>query len=83
MKCKCFSVRLASLTDISDKACKARDFCGNEDIIPKSQIYGRDWEVIKSEAYWISAWVLEKKSIMVGKKFAWFDSETKNKIEFH
>lgn len=82
MKIKCISVRLESLVSISDKAFKARDFSGNEDIIPKSQVYGQDWDVIKSEAYWISAWVLEKKGIITGKKFAWFDSETKKKIEF-
>ncbi|MEL7600567.1 MAG: hypothetical protein AAGU18_10790 [Proteiniphilum sp.] len=83
MKIKCISVRLESLVSISDKAFKARDFSGNEDIIPKSQVYGQDWDVIKSEAYWISAWVLEKKEIITGKKFAWFDSETKKKITFH
>ncbi len=83
MKIKCISVRLESLVSISDKAFKARDFSGNEDIIPKSQVYGQDWDVVKSEAYWISAWVLNKKGIISGKKFAWFDSETKKKITFY
>jgi hypothetical protein len=33
-----------------------------------------DYEVQKSDAYWISAWILEKKSIQYsGKKQAWFD----------
>ncbi len=83
MRIKCYSVRLESLVSISDKAFKARDFSGNEDIIPKSQVYGQDWDVTKSESYWISDWILCKKSIVYGKKFAWFDSETKKKIEFH
>ena len=36
-------------------------------------MFGRDYEVMKSDAYWISAWILEKKSIQYsGKKQAWF-----------
>ena len=35
---------------------------------------GRDYEVQKSDAWWISAWILEKKSIQYSsKKQAWFD----------
>ncbi len=77
MKTKCYSVRLESLVNISDKAFKACSFNGSEDIIPKSQVFGRDWDVIKSEAYWIAAWILEKKNIQYStKKEAWFDSDT-------
>lgn len=77
MKTKCYSVRLQSLRSISAKACKATDFAGNEDIIPSSQIFGQDYDVAKSEAYWIAAWILEKKSIQYSrKKEAWFDSDT-------
>ena len=37
-------------------------------------MFGPDYEVQKSEAYWISAWILEKKSIQYSsKKQAWFD----------
>lgn len=74
MKTLCYSVRLESLVRISDKAYKATAFDGSSDIIPASQVFGRDNEVMKSDAYWISAWILEKKSIQYsGKKQAWFD----------
>lgn len=78
MRVKCLSIRLESLTRISDKAFKAIAFDGSEAIIPSSQVYGEDYDVIKSNAYWISEWILEKKSIQYSrKKIAWFDSETK------
>lgn len=71
----CYSVRLESLVRISDKAFKAVSFDGSSDIIPSSQVFGRDFEVTKSEAYWISSWILERKSIQYSnKKRAWFDS---------
>ena len=74
MKTLCYSVRLESLVRISDKAFKATAFDGSSDIIPASQVFGVDYEVQKSDAYWISAWILEKKSIQYsGKKQAWFD----------
>lgn len=76
MKIKCYSVRLSSLTDISPKAYKATAFNGSTSIIPKSQVFGRDWDVMKSEAYWISSWILEQKSIQYSaKKEAWFDEK--------
>jgi len=74
MRTLCYSVRLESLVRISDKAYKARAFDGSSDIIPASQVFGVDYEVQKSDAYWISAWILEKKSIQYSsKKQAWFD----------
>lgn len=74
MKTKCYSVRLAALTRISDKCYKAEAFDGSTDLIPSSQVFGPDYEVQKSDAYWISAWILEKKSIQYStKKVAWFD----------
>ncbi len=74
MRTLCYSVRLESLTPISDKAYKAVSFDGSTDIIPASQIMGCDYEVSKSDAYWISAWILEKKSLQYSrKKQAWFD----------
>lgn len=76
MKTKCYSVRLESLRSISDKAFKATAFNGSTAIIPKSQVFGKDWDVMKSEAYWISSWILEQKSIQYsGKKEAWFDEK--------
>jgi len=77
MKTKCYSVRLESLVSISDKAYKAIAFNGSEAIIPKSQVYGRDLDMIKSEAYWITAWILEKKNLQYStKKQAWFYTDT-------
>lgn len=57
---RCISVRLESLVSISDKCYKATAFDGSEALIPKSQVYGQDYTVQKSEAYWISEWILSK-----------------------
>lgn len=74
MKTLCYSVRLESLVRISPKAFKATAFDGSSDIIPASQLFGPDFEVQKSDAYWISAWILDKKDIQYSsKKQAWFD----------
>lgn len=76
MRTLCYSVRLESLVRISDKAFKATAFDGSSDIIPASQVMGRDYEVQKSDAWWISAWILGKKSIQYSsKKQAWFDED--------
>ena len=78
MKTMCYSVRLESLTRISDKAYKAVAFDGSSDVIPASQVFGQDLDVQKSDAYWISAWILSKKSIQYSsKKQAWFDESGK------
>ena len=74
MRTLCYSVRLESLVCISDKAFRATAFDGSSDIIPASQVFGMDYDVQKSDAYWISAWILGKKSIQYStKKQAWFD----------
>lgn len=71
-KTKCYSVRLSSVVRISPLAYKVEDFNGNSDIIPASQILGEDITVQKSDAYWISAWILEKKCITYSeKKMQW------------
>lgn len=73
MRIKCYSVRLQALFGISEKACKAIDFNGNEAIIPKSQIFEQDFEVAKSEAWWISEWILKRKDIQFStNKVKWF-----------
>lgn len=78
MKTKCYSVRLESLVSISDKAYKATAFDGSTAIIPKSQEFGQDYEVLKSEAYWIAAFVLESKEGFQysQKKIGWFNPDT-------
>lgn len=78
MKTLCYSVRLESMVRISDKAYRATAFDGSSDIIPASQVFGQDWDVQKSDAYWISAWILSKKRIQYSqKKQAWFDESGK------
>lgn len=77
-KTLCLSVRLESLVSISEKAYKARSFDGSEDILPKSCVFGQDYDVQKSDAYWIAAWILEKKNLQYShKKSAWFDETGK------
>ena len=89
MRVLCYSVRLQDLTDISEKAVRATAFDGSEAIIPKNQVFGQDYSVNKSEAYWISEWILKQKTIQYSpKKEAWFDSVTRKmqptwKIEKH
>ena len=79
MKVKCYSVRLKNLTDISPKCWKGEDWQGNTALIPDSQYFGRDYDVQKSDAYWVSAWLVEKEDfgLMVSmKKEAWFDKDS-------
>jgi hypothetical protein len=76
MKTKCYSVRLESMTLISPKCYKAVAFDGSEALIPASQVFGEDYEVMKSEAWWIASWWLEKDDVSLQfstKKCKWFD----------
>ena len=76
MKTKCYSVRLDSLVQISDKCYLATAFDGSEDYIPAKFIFGYDPAVQKSNAYWIAAWILERKNLQYSaKKEAWFNSD--------
>ena len=82
---KCFSVRLESFIQISPKCYKAVAFDGSEALIPASQYYGQDFDVSKSEAHWITAWILEKKTLQYScKKWTNFSKTGKNigQIEF-
>ena len=77
----CYSVRLESLVRISDKAYEAVAYDGSRDIIPASQVFGQDYEVEKSEAWWIAAWILEKKHLQYSrKKSAMFDKDTRKRL---
>lgn len=77
------SVRLESLVSISERAYKARSYDGSEDVLPKSCIFGKDYEVTKSDAYWIASWILPKKKIQYStKKGAWFDEKGKKIPEY-
>lgn len=81
MKTKCYSVRIKSLRSISAQALKITTYDGSSDIFPKSHVFDKDCEVTKSEAYWISAWILEKKKIQYStKKVAYFDSKTGKRL---
>jgi len=84
MKTKAYSVRLQSLVSISDRAFKAIAFDGSEAIIPKSQVFGDDFDVKKSDAYWISAWILENKELQYSdKKLAWFNEHGRMQPTYH
>lgn len=75
MKTLCYSVRVDNIVRISPKAYKVTAFDGSSDIIPSSQVMGPDCDVDKCEAYWISAWILEKKHLQYStKKSAWFEN---------
>lgn len=81
MRTKCISVRLESLVRISPKAFKANAYDGSSAIIPESQIFGPDFGVEKSEAWWISEWILRQKQLQWSpKKIAWFDSESRKQL---
>ncbi len=81
MKIKCYSVRLRSLISISDKAYKATAFDGSEDIIPKSQVLAIDYDTQKSDAYYISEWILERKNIQFSRKKERIFNTISRKIE--
>lgn len=84
MKTRCYSVRLESLTKISPKCYKAVAFDGSEALIPASQYFGQDYSVTKSEAHWISAWILSKKDLQYSsKKEAWFDENGNMQPTYH
>lgn len=84
MRTLCYSVRLESFTQISEKCFKAVAFDGSEALIPASQYFGRDYEVQKSDAYWISAWTLDKKDLQYSsKKQAWFDGFANKLPTYH
>ena len=68
MKTKCYSVRLDSLVQISDKCYLATAYDGSEDYIPAKFIFGYDPAVQKSNAYWIAAWILERKKLQYSAK---------------
>ena len=77
-KIKAYSVRVKWFTYISDRAMLIESFDGSKDVFPISQFFGNDYDVEKSTALWISAWILEKKSIQFSKKkIAWFNEAGK------
>jgi hypothetical protein len=83
-KTKCYSVRLDSLVQISEKAYKATAFDGSTAIIPVSQVFGPDYEISKSDAYWVSAWILEQKELQYStKKVGWFDENGRRLPNYH
>ena len=60
---------------------KATGFDGSEAILPRSQVFAQDYDVSKSDAYWISEWILKQKTLQYSaKKEAWFDSVTRKKL---
>ncbi|ERI81429.1 hypothetical protein HMPREF1981_03193 [Bacteroides pyogenes F0041] len=77
---KCYSVRLAELKPISEKAYKAVAFDGSNAMIPKSMVFDKDCEPQRSGAVWIAAFILEKEDCKLQysrKKVRWFKNKTK------
>ncbi|MDR0753892.1 MAG: hypothetical protein LBF04_00690 [Prevotellaceae bacterium] len=75
-KIKCYSVRLESLTNFSEKSYKATAFDGSTAFIPKSMVFGYDYDPQKSQAVWIAAFILEKEDCNLQfstKKVKWFN----------
>lgn len=75
-KTKCYSVRLKNLTQISPKCHKAEDWQGNTFLIPDSQYFGKDYDVSKSDAYWIASWLIDKDDcplVVSNKKEGWYN----------
>ena len=76
-KTKCYSVTLQKLVSISNKAYKAYALDGSTTLIPKSQVFGKDYKAQQVDTYWISAWILEQKSLPYSnKKTAWFNRQS-------
>lgn len=74
MRVRCYSVRVKEVRSISDLACVITTHDGSSDIFPKSQIFGEDYEVVKCDAIWVSAWILDKKKLTYSsKKECWMD----------
>jgi len=68
------------MISVSEKCYKATAFDGSTALIPKSQVFGQDYDVQKSEAWWVSAWILGQKDIQYStKKVSFFD---KDRAEF-
>lgn len=83
MRTTCYSVKLQSMFSISDKCYKAVAFDGSEALIPASQVYGKDANNSSevAEAWWITKWILEQKTLQHStKKHAFFDSVTRKRL---
>lgn len=65
---KYYSVRVKSAVQISAKAVKVTTYDGAEDIIPLSQIAGWDNSRTGTASLWISAWILEQKTLQYSTK---------------
>lgn len=73
-KKKCYSVRLKEFVQISDLAYRAVDFQNTKATIPASQYFGIDSETTKSKGFWLTEWILKKRTLQYSnKKVAWFD----------
>lgn len=77
-KILCYSVCVSSIVSVSSKAYLVTCFDGSKDIVPKSQVFGIDYGVKSSLAYWISSWILAKKNLQyTDKRKAMFDESGK------
>lgn len=71
-KTKCVSVRVKGVIATTEKAMLLEAFDGSECWIPKKADFGRDDDVLKSNAMWIAEWALKGKRFQYSnKKTAW------------
>lgn len=67
-KTKCYLVRLSEFRRISPKCFKAVDFSGHEELIPASQFFGYGDNEKAGESVYLSAWILERKTLQYSEK---------------
>lgn len=74
MRSKCYLVKLQEFRRISDKCFVAKDFCGNEELIPASQCYGMSIQYDKGIGVYLTDWILSHKSLTYSMKdVVWID----------
>jgi hypothetical protein len=73
-KTKCFSIKLKSIKEYSNQSFLITLWSGQQVFIPKSHVFGNDHEENKSEAHWISEWILNKKQVPIpDRRAGWYN----------
>jgi hypothetical protein len=81
-KVKCYSVRVESYS-FHGNSVRLTAFDGSSTTVPYSMFFGTDYEVQKSDAVWVAAFILEKSAGFQysTKKVKWFEYEKQSKKE--
>lgn len=76
MRKLCVKIKLSEIKSISEKAVRAKDYNGNSDVLPKSQIY-----YIGGNTYWVADFIARQKPFPYKyKSKAWVDFTTGREI---